>query len=95
MIHSRRVPARSCMLTVTGWDEAVAWFPTLGGYVERQFLRSLQMSTPISRVEAKNVVKKIAAREVFEVFIADDRYASGMCHSLESIGGKVFLRRGT
>ncbi|WP_221621866.1 hypothetical protein [Variovorax sp. KBW07] len=52
------------------------------------------MSTPISRAEAKNVVKKIAAREVFEVFIADDRYASGMCHSLESIGGKVFLRRG-
>ncbi|MFV0677408.1 hypothetical protein ACLIWX_30195 [Variovorax sp. tm] len=47
----------------------------------------------MSRTEAKNVVKKIAAREIFEVFLADDSHASGMCHSLESIGGRVSLRR--
>ncbi|WP_259170202.1 hypothetical protein [Comamonas sp. BIGb0152] len=47
----------------------------------------------MSRAEPKSVVKKIAAREIFEVFLADDRYASGMGRSLESIGGQVSLRR--
>ena len=76
-----------------GWDESTAWFPGLGSYVEEQFMRSLQLSTPMSRAQAKSVVKKIAAREIFEVFLADDSYASGMCHSLESIGGQVSIRR--
>lgn len=94
MTTSKRVLSRSCTLLVAGWDESAAWFPSMGGYVERRFMRSLQLSTPMSRAEAKNVVKKIAARAAFEVFLANDRYASGMCHSLESIGGKVSLRRG-
>jgi hypothetical protein len=47
----------------------------------------------MSRAEAKSVVKKIAAREIFEVFLADDSYASGMCRSFESIDGLVSLRR--
>ncbi|GAB2815741.1 hypothetical protein GCM10027276_15840 [Comamonas piscis] len=65
----------------------------MGGYVERSFMRFLQLSTPMSRAEAKSVVKKIAAREVFEVFLADDRYAHGMCFSLESIGAQVSILR--
>jgi len=94
MTTSKGVLSRSCTLLVAGWDESAAWFPGMGGYVERRFMRSLQLSTPMSRAEAKNVVKKIAARAAFEVFLADDSYVSGMCHSLESIGGKVSLRRG-
>lgn len=85
--------AVSCTLSVTGWDEAMAWFPGLGSYVEKQFLRALQLSSPMSRAEAKSVVKKIAARESFEVQLAVDRYAQGMFHWLESIGGQVEIRR--
>ena len=94
MTTSKRVRSNSCTLLVMGWDESAAWFPGMGGYVERLFMRSLQLSTPMSRAEAKNVSKKIADREIFEVFLADDSHASGMCHSLESIGGQASLRRG-
>ena len=93
MATSKQAFSSSCTLLVMGWDESTAWFPGMGGYVERRFMRSLQLSTPMSRSEAKNVVKKIAAREIVEVFLADDSHASGMCHSLESIGGRVSLRR--
>ena len=85
--------AGSCTLCVTAWDDATAWFPGLGGYVERQVLRSLQLSLPMSRADAKRVVKKIAAREPFEVFVATDTHAHGMSHHLESIGGQVSIRR--
>lgn len=94
MATSKRVLSSSCTLRVTGWDESTAWFPGMGSYVEGLFMRSLQLSTPMSRTEAKKVVKKIAARKIFEVFLADDSHSSGMCHSLESIGGQVSLRRG-
>lgn len=93
MASFKQVPSTPCRLQVIGWDESTAWFPTLGGYVERSFMRFLQQSTPMSRAEAKSFVKKIAAREVFEVFLADDRYAHGMCFSLESIGAQVSILR--
>lgn len=83
----------SCILCVTAWDDATAWFPGLGGYVERQVLRTLQLSSPLSRADAKRVVKKIAAREPFEVFLATDVHAHSMSHHLESIGGQVSIRR--
>ena len=83
----------SCILCVTAWDEATAWFPGLGGYVEKQFMRALHLSSPMSRADAKKVVKKIAAREPFEVLLAVDTHAYGMSHHLQSIGGQVTLRR--
>jgi len=93
MATSKRDLSSSCTLQVMGWDESTAWFPSMGGSVEKRSMRSLQLSTPMSRAEAKSVVKKIAAREIFEVFLADDSYASGMCRSFESIDGLVSLRR--
>ncbi|TYK73615.1 hypothetical protein FSY59_03180 [Comamonas sp. Z3] len=93
MTTSKKIHSCSCTLVVMGWDQTTAWFPGMGGYVEKLFMRSLQLSTPMSHAEAKNVVKKIAAREIFEVFLADDCYAYGMCHALESIGGQVSLQR--
>jgi hypothetical protein len=93
MTTSKKIHSCSCTLVVMGWDQTTSWFPGMGGYVEKLFMRSLQLSTPMSHAEAKNVVKKIAAREIFEVFLADDCYAYGMCHALESIGGQVSLRR--
>ena len=93
MTTSKKVHSSSCTLAVMGWDDTTAWFPGMGGYVEKLFMRSLQLSTPMSHAEAKNVVKKIAAREIFEVLLADDSYAYGMCNALESIGGQVSLQR--
>jgi hypothetical protein len=65
----------------------------MGGYVERQFLRALQLSSPMSRANAKRIGKKIAAREPFEVVLAADTYAHSLSHHLESIGGQVTIRR--
>ena len=86
-------PPGSCTLCVTAWDDATAWFPGMGGYVKRRFMWALQLSSPMSRAAAKKIVKKIAAREPFEVFLAADTYAHGMIHHLESIGGQVSIRR--
>jgi len=80
-------------LCVTAWVDAEAWFPGMGGYVEKRFMRALQLRSPMSRADAKSVVKKIAKREPFEVFLAVDTYAHAMSHHLESIGGHVSIRR--
>jgi hypothetical protein len=79
---------------VTGWNDSSAWLPGLEGrYTETMFMRLLMMSTPISRMEAKTVVKKIAARQPLQVLLSDDRYADAMCFSLQRIGAEVQLHR--
>lgn len=83
----------ACLLCVTAWDETTAWFPGMGSYVGKQFFRLLQLSSPMSRAQAKTLVKKIAAREPFEVLLMKATHAQGMAHLLQSIGGQVSIRR--
>ena len=92
--ENRRKNSNPCTLMVTGWDDSSAWLPGLEGrYTETMFMRLLMMSTPISRMEAKAVVKKIAARQPLQVQLSDDRYADSMCLSLQRIGAEVQLHR--
>lgn len=91
---NRRKNSTPCTLIVTGWNDSSAWLLGLEGrYTETMFMRLLMMSTPMSRLEAKTVVKKIAARQPLQVLLSDDRYADAMCFSLERIGGEVQLHR--
>ena len=91
---NRRKNSTPCTLIVTWWNDSSAWLLGLEGrYTETMFMRLLMMSTPMSRLEAKTVVKKIAARQPLQVLLSDDRYADAMCFSLERIGGEVQLHR--
>jgi hypothetical protein len=91
---NRRKNSTPCTLMVTGWNDSSALLLGLEGrYAETMFMRLLMMSTPMSRLEAKTVVKKIAARQPVQALLSDDRYADAMCFSLQRIGGEIQLHK--
>jgi uncharacterized protein with PIN domain len=76
-------------LIVRGWDASRAWFPGMDGYVKEMLMKHLQLSSPMSRTEAKAIVKRTLARELVQIDLADGQYADSMRHWLESIGAQV------
>ena len=76
-------------LIVRSWDTSRAWFPGMDGYVKEMLMKHLQLSSPMSRTEAKAIVKRALARELVQIDLVDGRYADSMRHWLESIGAQV------
>ena len=61
----------------------------MDGYVKEMLMKHLQLSSPMSRTEAKAIVKRALARELVQIDLVDGRYADSMRHWLESIGAQV------
>jgi aspartate aminotransferase-like enzyme len=76
-------------LEVIAWDQSRAWFPEMKSYVRDMLLKYLQLSTPMSRTQAKKIVKQLISKQLITVVLEDGQYADGMRHWLESIGAQV------
>ena len=77
------------ILTVHGFDKSCAW-TNWGGQPRAQIVERLKLACPALRLaERKRIAKELLSGDHVTLRITEESQGEGICHVLESIGGRV------